>query len=124
MKTNKPNPTMNPSYMDILQNSYCPQGQENNNDVYLDDPWSALKIDNNYYKQLLNNKGILPIDQALAFDGSSRWMDDLLANMTDFPRLFTEALVKLSRVEVLTGNRVEVLTGKRGQIRRNCRRIN
>jgi peroxidase len=107
---------MNPSYMNILQNNYCPKGQANNNYVYLDDPSSALKIDNNYYKQLLNNKGILPIDQALAFDGSTRWMVDLLANSTDFPRLFTEALVKLGRVEVLTG--------KKGQIRRNCRKMN
>ncbi|KAJ4773794.1 Peroxidase [Rhynchospora pubera] len=116
MGTSEPDPSMNPSYMNVLRNHYCPMGQADNSYVYLDDPSSALSIDNNYYKQLMNNKGILPIDQALTHDGSTGWMVDLLANATDFPSLFTQALVKLGRVEVLTG--------RRGQIRRNCRRIN
>ncbi|KAF3336057.1 Peroxidase 60 [Carex littledalei] len=102
MGTNKPDPSMNSSYMTIVQNNYCPKGQSNNNYVYLDDPSSAKSIDNSFYKQILNNKGILPIDQALALDGSTRWMVNLLANSTDFPSLFTQALVKLGRVEVLT----------------------
>ncbi|XP_072962533.1 peroxidase 57-like [Typha angustifolia] len=112
----KPDPTMNPIYVQILRYMVCPRFSTTDNSVFLDDPWSALRVDNNFYKQLLQNKGILPIDQALASDWSTRWIVQLLANTNLFPRLFNQALVKLGAVQVLTGNQ--------GQIRKNCRRVN
>ncbi|KAJ3681773.1 hypothetical protein LUZ60_014346 [Juncus effusus] len=114
--TGRSDPTTNPLYANILQSTVCPKGQPFDNIVFLDDPSSVLTVDNSYYKQLMNNKGILPIDQALALDGATRWMVQMLANSSQFPSLFAQALVKLGGVEVLTG--------KQGQIRRNCRRTN
>ncbi|XP_072971824.1 peroxidase 57-like [Typha angustifolia] len=115
--TGKPDPSLNPIYVQILSNMVCPRFSNFNNFVFLDDPSSALKVDNSFYKQLLQNKGILPIDQALASDWSTRWIVQQLAgNSNLFLTRFNQAMVKLASVQVLTGTQ--------GQIRRNCRRIN
>ena len=65
----------------------------------MDDQWSALKV----------RRGVLPCDQNLYNDGSTRWIVDLLANNAGlFTSLFPQALVKLSEVNVLTGTQGEV----------------
>ncbi|XP_072963508.1 peroxidase 57-like [Typha angustifolia] len=112
----RPDPSLNPLYVQILSNIVCPRFSSVDNIVFLDDPSSVLTVDNSYYKQLLQNKGILPIDQAIAMDWSTAWIVQLLANTNLFPNLFNQAMVKLGAVQVLTG--------QQGQIRRDCRRTN
>ncbi|XP_072962534.1 peroxidase 57-like [Typha angustifolia] len=115
--TGKPDPTLNPNFLQLLRSFACPKIGGDNNMVFLDDPSSSLKVDNSFYKQLLQNKGILPIDQALALDpATKRIVQQLAANPTQFLTQFNQALVKLGAVQVLTGTQ--------GQIRKNCRRRN
>ncbi|KAJ3681771.1 hypothetical protein LUZ60_014344 [Juncus effusus] len=114
--TGKPDPSMVAWYAWVLQTYTCPAGQPWDNQVLLDDYSSAYTVDNNYYKQLLANKGILPIDQELTNDWSTAWIVQFLAESTYFPYVFNQALVKLGAVGVLTGNQ--------GQIRKVCSKIN
>ncbi|XP_073002509.1 peroxidase 57-like, partial [Typha latifolia] len=112
----KQDPNMNVALVNALKQR-CPLRSTFNNAINLDqNPFSALRVDNSYYKQLLLNKGILSIDQALTLDWSTRWIVQLLANSNLFPSLFNQALVKLGSVQVLTGTQ--------GQIRKSCRAVN
>ncbi|XP_073002504.1 peroxidase 57-like [Typha latifolia] len=115
--TGKPDPTLNPNFLQLLRSFACPKIGGDNNMVFLDDPSSSLKVDNSFYKQLLQNKGVLQIDQALALDPATKpIVQQLAANPTQFLTQFNQAMVKLGAVQVLTGTQ--------GQIRKNCRRTN
>ncbi|KAJ3681742.1 hypothetical protein LUZ60_014315 [Juncus effusus] len=111
-----PDPTMDGWYVSVLQTYVCPSDSWSDNLVFLDDPWSWLQVDNSYYRQILGNKGTLPIDQALANDGSTNGIVQFLAYSDAFLGLFTQALVKLGGVEVLTGDQ--------GEIRSVCNSVN
>ncbi|XP_072963671.1 peroxidase 57-like [Typha angustifolia] len=112
----KQDPNMNVALVNALKQR-CPLRSTSNNAINLDqNPFSALRVDNSYYKQLLLNKGILSIDQALTLNWSTRWIVQLFANSNLFPSLFNQALVKLGSVQVLTGTQ--------GQIRKSCRAVN
>ena len=83
----------------------------------MDDQWSALKVDNHYYKNLQQHRGVLPCDQNLYSDGSTRWIiDQLASNSGLFQSAFGQVLVKLSEVNVLTG--------AQGEIRKVCNKFN
>lgn len=62
------------------------------------------------------NRGILQIDQELALDPLTRSTVQGIAFFSDFRSKFTQAMVKLGAVEVLTGTQ--------GEIRQSCRAIN
>ncbi|KAJ1296191.1 hypothetical protein BS78_01G280600 [Paspalum vaginatum] len=111
-------PGMDPTYAFVYKKYVCPNvPSSDNNLVFLDDPWSALKVDNHYYKNLQLHRGVLPCDQNLYKDGATRWIVDLLANNSGlFTSLFPQALIKLSEVNVLTGTQ--------GEIRKVCNRFN
>lgn len=70
-----------------------------------------------YYKNLLNNTGLLQSDQALVADKNT---SPLVANYSKYPFMFYKdfgaSMVKLANVGILTG--------KDGQIRKNCRMVN
>ncbi|KAL6641484.1 hypothetical protein ACP70R_019665 [Stipagrostis hirtigluma subsp. patula] len=111
-------PGMDPYYAFVYKNYVCPNTPSSDgNIVFLDDQWSALRVDNNYYKNLQRRRGVLAVDQNLYSDGSTRWIVDLLAKDDGlFRSLFPLALVKLSEVNVLTGTQ--------GEIRKVCSRFN
>ncbi|OEL20305.1 Peroxidase 57 [Dichanthelium oligosanthes] len=111
-------PGMDPSYAFVFKKYVCPNVPSSDNTiVFLDDQWSALKVDNQYYKNLQLRRGVLPCDQNLYNDGSTRWIVDLLANNSGlFTSLFPQALIKLSEVNVLTGTQ--------GEIRKVCNKFN
>lgn len=111
-------PGMDPGYAFVYKNYVCPNvPSSDNNAVFLDDQWSALKLDNHYYRNLQQRRGVLACDQNLYRDGSTRWIVDLLAKDSGlFTSLFPKALVKLSEVNVLTGTQ--------GEIRKVCNRFN
>ncbi|KAI4305426.1 hypothetical protein L6164_028794 [Bauhinia variegata] len=96
----------------------CPRitGLGDNNLAVLDFK-TPEKFDNNYYKNLINKKGLLHSDQVL-FNGGST--DSLVRrysqNDKTFDSDFVAAMIKMGDINPLTGSK--------GQIRKNCRRAN
>ncbi|XP_022945745.1 peroxidase 57-like [Cucurbita moschata] len=84
--------------------------------VYLD-PSSPFRLDNSFYLRMREGKTLLQSDQNMADDPRTA---ELVGKMAAEPKMwmkkFTRALVRLSRVDVLTGNA--------GEIRKNCRAVN
>ncbi|MCL7051980.1 hypothetical protein MKW94_026641 [Papaver nudicaule] len=78
---------------------------------------TAAKFDTQYFKSLVNKRGLLHSDQAL-FNGVST--DALVktysTNAAAFATDFGKSMIKMGRNKVLEG--------KSGQIRKNCRRTN
>lgn len=73
-------------------------------------------MDNSFYKQILMRRGILEIDQNLAEDRLSKSTVQAIASSSDFNTKFGQAMVKMSGIQVLTGNQ--------GEIRRKCNAVN
>ncbi|KAL6642662.1 hypothetical protein ACP70R_020843 [Stipagrostis hirtigluma subsp. patula] len=117
-KAGATDPGMDPALASTYKRWVCPNvSSSDGNTVFLDDQWSVLRVDNNYYKNLQRRRGVLSVDQNLYNDGSTRWIVDQLAgNDGLFRTRFAEVLVKLSEVNVLTG--------AQGEIRRVCNRFN
>ncbi|XP_062205908.1 peroxidase 57-like [Phragmites australis] len=117
-KAGATDPGMDPTLASVYKKWVCPNvSSSDGNAVFLDDQWSALRVDNNYYKNLKRGRGVLLVDQNLYRDGSTRWIVDQLANNEGlFRSLFAQVLVKLSEVNVLTG--------AQGEIRKVCSKFN
>ncbi|XP_019057021.1 PREDICTED: peroxidase 44-like [Tarenaya hassleriana] len=82
--------------------------------IYLLTP---LTVDNGLYIESLRQRAILRIDQSLALDVSTRaFVLSFASSNTLFARRFTQAMVKMGTIGVLTGNE--------GEIRRSCRVFN
>ncbi|KAJ4747310.1 Peroxidase [Rhynchospora pubera] len=112
--TGAPDPTLDQKLLANLKQICGPAQKPLDQDstAFLDQNTSFI-VDNSYYKQLLIGRGILQIDEELAFDNSTASFVKMLAsNATSFFQLFVDALVRL-------GN-VEVLEGKAGEVRKNC----
>ncbi|XP_010552918.1 PREDICTED: peroxidase P7-like [Tarenaya hassleriana] len=78
---------------------------------------TPTKFDNNYFKNLMVQKGLLHSDQEL-FNGGST--DSIVRTYGTKPATFssdfTAAMIRMGDISPLTG--------KKGEIRRNCRRVN
>ncbi|OIT27157.1 PREDICTED: peroxidase 52-like [Nicotiana attenuata] len=98
--------------------SNCPRssGSGDNNLAPLD-LQTPIKFDNNYFKNLVNKKGLLHSDQQL-FNGGSA--DSIVTgysnNPSSFSSDFVTAMIKMGDIRPLTGSN--------GEIRKNCRGIN
>ncbi|KAL9297747.1 hypothetical protein ACSQ67_023643 [Phaseolus vulgaris] len=94
----------------------CPNSGGNLNLAPLD-TLTPTRFDNNYYTDLVNQRGLLHSDQVL-FNGGSQ--DALVrtysGNNAAFFRDFAAAMVKMGNISPLTGTN--------GEIRRNCRLVN
>ncbi|KAK9942202.1 hypothetical protein M0R45_007880 [Rubus argutus] len=110
-----PDPALDSSVLTKLQ-SICPnQDAANSNLAPLDS--SAVRFDNVYYTNLVNNAGLLESDQALVKDPNTATMVNLYSgNPFLFSQDFAASMMKL-------GN-VGVLTGLNGQIRKRCGSVN
>lgn len=97
----------------------CPRGPNGNVDpnavVFMN--FSPTAFENSYYVDVLRNRGLFTSDQTLTTS------PDTLSEVRDYARNniqwqtdFADAMIKMSQVEVLTGNA--------GEIRLNCRAIN
>ncbi|KAI4302656.1 hypothetical protein MLD38_038377 [Melastoma candidum] len=99
----------------LQQNCARSVGQTDSNLAPLD-PTSA-RFDTMYYKNLVNQKGLLHSDQALFGGGSTEELVKTYnSDYQAFWRQFAKSMVKM-------GN-IKPLTGYDGQIRTNCRRVN
>ncbi|XVF46141.1 hypothetical protein PTKIN_Ptkin03bG0003000 [Pterospermum kingtungense] len=96
--------------------SNCPSSGGGDNLSPLD-ATSPVIFDNAYFKNLVNNKGLLHSDQQL-FNGGSA--DDQVKEYSNNPITFNadfaDAMVKMGNISPLTGTS--------GQIRTNCRKVN
>ncbi|XP_039060601.1 peroxidase P7-like [Hibiscus syriacus] len=96
----------------------CPRatGSGDNNLAPLDIQ-TPTSFDNNYFKNLVNNRGLLHSDQQL-FNGGST--DSIVRsygnNPSSFNSDFVSAMIKMGDISPLTGSS--------GEIRKNCRRVN
>ncbi|XP_057720361.1 peroxidase 46-like [Arachis stenosperma] len=95
---------------DLIQQ--CPTGVSPSVTVN-NDPETSLVFDNQYYRNLMNNKGLFPSDSALLIDGRTRKLVEDLANDQQlFFESWGQSFLKLTSIGVKTGDE--------GQIRRFC----
>ncbi|XP_059457260.1 peroxidase 4-like [Corylus avellana] len=94
----------------------CPVSGNDNNLAPLD-VQTSTHFDIQYFKNLLNKKGLLHSDQEL-YNGTSA--DSLVkkysTDTTVFFKDFARAMVKMGKIKPLTG--------KKGEVRINCRKVN
>ncbi|XP_078161292.1 peroxidase 1-like [Carex rostrata] len=109
--------TISKPYASLLQN-LCPQ-----NATQFDPTVTALDLisptvlDNKYYVLLKESLGLLTSDDALLTDANlSKIVTDYANHQKTWEGRFAKAMVKMGKIEVLTGNQ--------GQIRVNCRVVN
>ncbi|XP_074293968.1 peroxidase 57-like [Silene latifolia] len=111
-------PFMDPELRNHLM-STCPQNTlVNSNFTLLDqNPQRLNTVDNSYFNQIINRRGVLPIDQELARDPTTQgFVQQLSLNATLFNIELANAMVKLQALDVLTGDQ--------GEVRKVCRSVN
>lgn len=106
---------MNPSFARVLK-SKCPSPARDDPVVNLD-VVTPNRLDNWYYVNLRNRRGVLTSDQTLMSSNSTAAMVTYNArNGGAWAEKFAEAMVKMGSIDVLTGSL--------GEIRKNCRVVN
>ncbi|KAM1126327.1 hypothetical protein ACFX2B_041026 [Malus domestica] len=98
--------------------SNCPRtsGSGDNNLAPLDLK-SPISFDNSYFKNLIQNKGLLHSDQQLFNGGSTDSIVRAYSNSYNtFSSDFAKAMIKMGDIKPLTGSN--------GEIRKNCRKPN
>lgn len=112
--TNPQDPSLNPGFAAFLKTK-CPSTSSTGT-VPLDIV-TPNRLDNWYYKNLRNNKGLLTSDQSLMSDPSTKTIVRNNANRgAEWAAKFAAAMVRMGSIEVLTGTM--------GEIRKNCRLVN
>lgn len=96
--------------------SNCPSSGGDDNLSPLDAITPTI-VDNYYYKDLVNKKGLLHSDQQLYNGGSTdSQVTTYVNNLAKFYGDFAAAMVNMGNISPLTGTS--------GEIRTNCRKIN
>lgn len=112
---NRIDPTLNLQYAFQLR-QMCPLRVDPRIAINMD-PVTPQKFDNQYFKNLQQGKGLFTSDQVLFTDARSKATVNLFAsNEGAFQKAFVDAITKLGRVGVKTGNQ--------GEIRFDCTRPN
>ncbi|XP_027349267.1 peroxidase A2-like [Abrus precatorius] len=115
--TGSPDPTLNTTYLATLQQS-CPQNGSGTTLNNLD-PSSPDTFDNNYFKNLLNNQGLLQTDQELFSTNGSATIsivNNFASNQTAFFLAFAQSMINMGNIAPLTGSQ--------GEIRSDCKKVN
>lgn len=116
--TNTTDPSLDPTYAQILKQS-CPQGNPSNvNTTVVMDPQTPFILDNLYYNDVIANRGLFTSDTTLLTDPNTK--SSVTANsglnLVGWQKKFAAAMIKMGEVSVLTGNQ--------GGVRPNCRVAN
>ncbi|KDP27791.1 hypothetical protein JCGZ_18871 [Jatropha curcas] len=115
--THGQDPSMDSAYASFLKTK-CPKPVNNGIDPLVSfDPSTPTRLDNNYYRNLKMNKGLLFSDQVL-------WSNSLTKSMVksninhpgSWASKFASAMVHMGSIEVITGSN--------GEVRKNCRVLN
>lgn len=115
--TGKPDPSLDPSYLKTLR-QMCPLGGDNSSLVKLD-PTTPYNFDNNYFKNLQKQRGLLQSDQELYSTSGSETVaivNRFANSQSSFFDSFAKSMIKMGNINPLTGSQ--------GEIRSHCRRIN
>ncbi|CAH9133628.1 unnamed protein product [Cuscuta epithymum] len=81
------------------------------------DRGTPMKLDNNYYKNILENKGLMLVDHQLATDKRKKpFVKKMAKNQDYFFKQFSKAITILSENNPLTGSK--------GEIRKQCNLAN
>ncbi|MCL7038300.1 hypothetical protein MKW94_026076 [Papaver nudicaule] len=100
--------------------SVCPQNGDGNKTAALDRT-STDVFDNNYFKNLLEKKGLLFSDQVLySSDSAAATTKSIVESYSNDSRLF---FLNFATSMFKMGN-ISPLTGSNGEIRKNCRVVN
>lgn len=114
--TNSQDPSLDATYAASLKQK-CPQASTDPNLVVPMDTITPTISDVNYYRDILANRGLFTSDQTLLSNtATASQVNSNSRSPLGWKRKFAAAMVKMGRVEVLTGNT--------GEIRANCRVIN
>nr|KYP72379.1 Peroxidase 46 [Cajanus cajan] len=104
------------SLFDLVILSECPTSASPSVQVN-NDPETSMVFDNQYYRNLLTNKGLFQSDSALLSDNRTRKLVEDLANDQEFFfESWGQSFLKLTSVGVKTGDE--------GEIRRSCASTN
>ncbi|CAH8251227.1 unnamed protein product [Arabidopsis lyrata] len=101
-------PSMNPSYVRALKKKCSPTDFKS---VLEMDPGSAKKFDPHYFTAVAQKKGLFISDSTLLDDLETKLYVQT-ANEVTFNKDFSDSMVKLGKVQILTG--------KNGEIRKRC----
>jgi len=112
---NRIDPTLNLQYAFQLR-QMCPLRVDPRIAINMD-PVTPDKFDNQYFKNLQQGRGLFTSDQVLFTDSRSKaTVNSFASDETTFQKAFIDAITKLGRVGVKTGNQ--------GEIRFDCTRPN
>ncbi|KAL4186645.1 hypothetical protein AMTRI_Chr09g34970 [Amborella trichopoda] len=117
--TDAPDSTVETDYLATLQ-GLCPQNGDGNVTTSLD-TGSIDLFDSNYFKNLLNGKGLLQTDQELfsgddAVNVTKSIVESYNNSQGLFFKDFAASMIKMGNISPLTGSS--------GEIRKNCRVVN
>ncbi|CAE6111197.1 unnamed protein product [Arabidopsis arenosa] len=110
-------PSIEPDFLQTLRRQ-CPQSGDLTARVNLD-PTSPDSFDNDYFKNLQNNRGVIESDQILFSSTGAptvSLVNRFAESQNEFYRNFARSMIKMGNVRILTGSE--------GEIRRDCRRVN
>ncbi|XP_050273544.1 peroxidase 5-like [Quercus robur] len=117
--THPQDPSMDPKFARDLK-AKCPQQLSSGNGGDPTVPLDVLtpnKLDNKYYKDLMNHHGLLTSDQTLLSSPATVGIVRYHArNDAAWANKFAAAMVKMGSIDVLTG--------RQGEVRKNCRVVN
>nr|GFA09884.1 peroxidase 21 [Tanacetum cinerariifolium] len=111
-------PTLDPDYAEYLKRR-CPHPEPNPNDVEYSrtDLITPMTLDNMYYKNLINNRGLLIVDQQLLSNPiTSAYVKKMAADNDYFHEQFSKALLILSENNPINEDV--------GEVRKDCRFVN
>lgn len=108
-------PTLDPAYALQLR-QMCPTRVDPRIAINMD-PTTPRAFDNVYFQNLQQGKGLFTSDQILFTDTRTRaTVNQFASSNAAFNQAFIQAMTKLGRIGVLTGNQ--------GETRRDCTRPN
>ncbi|XP_057549663.1 peroxidase 5-like [Amaranthus tricolor] len=108
-------------FQQMIKRKFCPESQK---DLFwnMTTPLVPAKPDISnwgvtYYENMLNGKSLIPSDIALAVDPRTKEIVEYYASHhAKWQKKFNEAMIKMGKINVLTGDQ--------GEIRKTCRWIN
>ena len=111
-------PALNPEHVPhMLKKCYDPIPDPKAVQYVRNDRGTPMIFDNNYYRNILDNKGLLIVDHQLATDKRTRpYVVKMAKNQDYFFKEFSRAITILSEKNPLTGTK--------GEIRRQCNVVN
>ncbi|GMH05652.1 hypothetical protein Nepgr_007492 [Nepenthes gracilis] len=117
--THQVDPSLDPIYALYLRTRCPPPGSDSlpGTVVPIDPTPSGNRLNNMFYLNLMQARAVIPSDQVLFSDQRTRnQVIEMALDYRRWSKKFLKAMVKMGRIDVLTG--------RKGEIRRACRAVN